>query len=621
MADLKALVTSGGRTQQIANADSLLVGTGIKGNAGPLSIGTVGQLTTVLGDFQVDGTETIVGGTTFQSDATFQGNVTFGNAATDTVAFISRVGPGANPDVHFLKEVNHTIDVDASTTAATAGGSLTIASGDGNGAAGGALSLDTGTGTAGGALSIGATDAASVAIGHSGITTTVTGNLAQLTGTLNLNATGTAVVDASTSLTLGGTNATSIAIGHSGITSTFAAGSAVVIPASNTTTAALTLNSIAYQFPAAQAAGQVLTTDGAGVLTWTTAATGTVTGTGVANRIAYWTSASNISNDANLLFDPAGAASIDATTSLTLGGTNATSVAIGHSGITTTVTGSLAQLTGTLNLNATGIAVVDASTSLTLGGTNATSVAIGHSGITTTVTGNLVQLTGTLNLNATGTAVVDASTSLTLGGTNATSIAIGHSGITTTFAAGSAVVIPASNTTTAALTLNSLAYQFPTTQSAGAVLTTDGAGVLTWSSSGSISQLTISGQTTTGLGDGDFAYVSAANTWSKAQNDGTDTQSVAVAVNEGTVGSMSLPGSVIENAKFTTAGGSPAIGAEVFLAAAADDGATGAGKATATAPTATGSFLTILGVCVNDANYAGSKTAKIIFRPMSPILL
>jgi hypothetical protein len=135
------------------------------------------------------------------------------------------------------------------------------------------------------------------------------------------------------------------------------------------------------------------------------------------------------------------------------------------------------------------------------------------------------------------------------------------------------------------------------------------------------SEMVITGQTTTGLADGDFGYVSAANTWSKSQSDGTATQATVISCNEGTASRMTLPGSVIENAKFTTAGGSPAVGATVWLAAAADDGATGAGKLTATAPTASGSYLVACGVCVDAANYAGSKTAKIIFSPAVPVLI
>ncbi len=66
----------------------------------------------------------------------------------------------------FVKEAAHTVGIAASTTAATAGGALSVLSGNGNGAAGGALVLDTGSGSVGGAIAIGGTNGASVAIGR-----------------------------------------------------------------------------------------------------------------------------------------------------------------------------------------------------------------------------------------------------------------------------------------------------------------------------------------------------------------------------------------------------------------------------------------------------------------------
>lgn len=185
---------------------------------------------------------------------------------------------------------------------------------------------------------------------------TVTGgNFAASGGTVSLSATGTAALDATTAITIGGTNATSIALGHSGIITTVTGG--------------LT-----------QQTGNFAASGG----TVSLSATGT--------------------------------AVLDASTSVTIGGTNATSVAIGKSGITTTVTGGLTQQTGnfaasggTVSLSATGTAALDATTAITIGGTNATSVAIGKSGITTTVTGGLTQLTGAVSL--TGNAASSLTTS------------------------------------------------------------------------------------------------------------------------------------------------------------------------------------------------------------------
>jgi hypothetical protein len=128
-------------------------------------------------------------------------------------------------------------------------------------------------------------------------------------------------------------------------------------------------------------------------------------------------------------------------------------------------------------------------------------------------------------------------------------------------------------------------------------------------------------QTTTGLANGDFSYISSNDTWTKSQNNGTLRQATVIGAYEGVSGSVSLPGSIIEAAKFTTDGGSPQPGDAVFLAASTDDSGTGAGKLTATAPTTAGAYVTAVGVCLNNSNYAGSKTAKIVFSPALPILI
>jgi hypothetical protein len=92
MTAFKSLVTSGGTTQQIADADSLLVGTGIdRSTAGDLTIGGTTATSITLGSasipVNIPGDVTTVGGTTFTTDATFEGNVTFGDGPSDTVTF------------------------------------------------------------------------------------------------------------------------------------------------------------------------------------------------------------------------------------------------------------------------------------------------------------------------------------------------------------------------------------------------------------------------------------------------------------------------------------------------------------------------------------------------------
>lgn len=166
-----------------STAATLSIGTT---NASAIDIGKVGILTTIKGNLQVDGTETIVGTSTFQNDATFEGNATFGNAAADTVSFVGSV----INDINFLKQANHVVKVAASTSTDTAGGNISVKGGDGYGNAnGGSLTLDggalAGTGT-GGTVSLGTTNAGAITVGHSGITTTITGGLTQSTGAVSL---------------------------------------------------------------------------------------------------------------------------------------------------------------------------------------------------------------------------------------------------------------------------------------------------------------------------------------------------------------------------------------------------------------------------------------------------
>lgn len=186
MAVYRALTVQGGQTKQIQDANFLAVGGGLdRPTSGTLTIGeqnsatitigshanttainigtqnsvktiTIGSgitggvdATTLIldGNVQVTGTETVDGGTTFND------NVTFGNATTDWVAFVARVGPVANPNIYFVAENDHSISIDASTTTGTAGGALTVRSAAGSpadvanpGGAGGAYSASAGTG-------------------------------------------------------------------------------------------------------------------------------------------------------------------------------------------------------------------------------------------------------------------------------------------------------------------------------------------------------------------------------------------------------------------------------------------------------------------------------------------
>ncbi len=163
--------------------------------------------------------------------------------------------------------------------------------------------------------------------------------------------------------------------------------------------------------------------------------------------------------------------------------------------------------------------------------------------------------------------------------------------------------------------------RLPAVADAGWVLTNNGEDTVPSyqpsSGGGGGSGSVLSGQTTGSLITGDVGYLIAANQWTKAQSDGTAAAANAIGAYLGVPNSIALVGNVIPVARFTTAGGAPAVGAKVYLAAAADDGGTGTGKFTATPPT-TG-FLTVLGTCVDATLWGAAKTCVVAFKPESPI--
>ena len=162
MTALKSLVTQNGTTQQIGNADSLLVGTGIdRSTAGDLTIGGTTATSITLGSntipVNIPGDVTTVGGTTFTTDATFEGNVTFGNTNTDTVDFVAKVDSAidfAAPGYKITNLLNPTAGsqeaatanyVDGAVSAAVNVGSTLVAVGNGTGIAGSAALTWSGT--------------------------------------------------------------------------------------------------------------------------------------------------------------------------------------------------------------------------------------------------------------------------------------------------------------------------------------------------------------------------------------------------------------------------------------------------------------------------------------------
>jgi hypothetical protein len=128
-----------------------------------------------------------------------------------------------------------------------------------------------------------------------------------------------------------------------------------------------------------------------------------------------------------------------------------------------------------------------------------------------------------------------------------------------------------------------------------------------------IPQLTIPGGLITAAmtgGSGTAAYVSGASTVSPTDNAAAATAGF-FGFFEGHAGLMVTDG-FISDAQFTTAGGSPANGAFVWLAAAADDAGTGAGKLTATIPGV--GVIVQVGICLDNSTYAGLKTSKILIQ-------
>jgi fibronectin-binding autotransporter adhesin len=238
---------------------------------------------------------------------TLNGAVTLGDAAADDVTF-SGVVAGS---VSLKKEAAHTISIAASTTADTAGGALTIAAGAAaaTNANGGALTLDAGalagSGT-GGAITIGGTAANSIALGRTGKTTTVSGNLTvaetvQLSGNTTI---GNAATDTLTVTAVVATDVTLIKeVNHT-----------VSVGASTT----------------ADTAGANLT-------------------------IAAGAAAATNANGGNLVLDGGALAGSGTGGTVSLGATSANSVTIGRTGKTTTIPGALAVTEGTTLTGAVGV--------------------------------------------------------------------------------------------------------------------------------------------------------------------------------------------------------------------------------------------------------------------------
>jgi len=205
------------------------------------------------------------------------------------------------------------VDIDAGSSSSGAGGDVTIHAGNaGTSGNGGAVTIDAGALAGGGTdgiITIGGTNAESVTIGRATKTTTVNGTLAandinmtngqiDSTGTLDIEATGVIQI---------GNDAVAAAINIG----TGAAARAISI--GNAASASLTLEA------------------GVGALNMS------------ADAASTWSIGGSLNFDllGGLDMDVTGAADIDASTTITIGGTNATGVNVGRTGQTTTIKGDL----------------------------------------------------------------------------------------------------------------------------------------------------------------------------------------------------------------------------------------------------------------------------------------
>ena len=120
-------------------------------------------------------------------------------------------------------------------------------------------------------------------------------------------------------------------------------------------------------------------------------------------------------------------------------------------------------------------------------------------------------------------------------------------------------------------------------------------------------------------GAGQSGYMSANNVATPTDNL-TLAKSRFVGIYTGISGELQTDG-VAKAVQLTTVGGSPAAGAPLWLAASTDDGATGVGKWTATAPTVAGTVVAEVGICLDNTNYAGAKTVKALIQVKPPVQL
>jgi hypothetical protein len=140
------------------------------------------------------------------------------------------------------------------------------------------------------------------------------------------------------------------------------------------------------------------------------------------------------------------------------------------------------------------------------------------------------------------------------------------------------------------------------------------------SSAATAGGLILSGFTTSAMTGpaGQSAYASANSTATPTDNL-VLAKSRFIGVSTGIAGQLQT-GGVVAAVPMTTAGGSPAAGAPLWLAASTDEAAA-VGKWTATAPTVAGTVVAEVGICLDNTNYAGAKTVKALIQVKPPVQL
>lgn len=126
-------------------------------------------------------------------------------------------------------------------------------------------------------------------------------------------------------------------------------------------------------------------------------------------------------------------------------------------------------------------------------------------------------------------------------------------------------------------------------------------------------------QTTASVETPLIVHAAGPMTWEPAQCDGNLSQAIASAVYAGTPGALFTSGSFLDSAPFTADGGKPDVNGLCFLAAAADDRGTGAGKFSARPPDKEGQWVVRCGTVIDNSTYDQSKTCKVLFYPDYPV--